>query len=714
MKKAILCSLVISFLFSGVAFAEYSDEEYVPSAHYAGGMQYLQNYQYTSAISEFKAALRENPTDSSAKIGLINSYISRAAYYNNKSSDYQKAANDLRSALFYMKYYDNLAGDYNTTQAMESNQKNLDMILSEIHADRSSKGIYLTAKTLRNQRELAASAYEFFQLINDSNYKKDAYANIGDIMNIFNLHQKAVFYLERAVSLDSKNVNLHLSLARAYDAIGNSEGAIKEYNYALTNSSEKEDILASLEANWLGKVQANPSDAEAHANLGAVYQKEGNYTAALAEYQKAQAINPTNETTRMNMGTLYQIQKNYAAAIPAYDSILALYPNNVQALIYKAQCLKELGQNEEAVKAYKLAISFDPDNSDARTQLFDLLKKTMPVEQVLAYLYQNVQNQPMNASNYYDFAYELHKAGKLDDAIVYYKETLKLDPKNIDSYINLSQVYRQKGDLTQAWQIIQSAKAIFPENVEIKKQYNSIIAEQSSNVYTEATKLFEQSKYQDAIIVYTKIQPPTTESLLGIAASYQALENFKQAAEYYKKALAKDPSNPDIIYYLGAAYVNLDDYVNGKIYLEKAITLDKTNAKAKDLLKFIADQENAKLLDKAVSFYDTKKYAESLKTLNNIIMRDSRNGNAYYYRGMVYDAEGKYNLAVVDYQNALRYNKELTLAYYSLAIDYDSLGKFKEAVANYKKYLATKPDENDYTKYARKRALELKKYDQSP
>lgn len=714
MKKTFFYSLILFFIVSNASFAYDDYETYTPNAYYESGMQYFQNNQYTSAIAEFKKALRENPADSSAKIGIINAYISRAAYYTNKSSEYQKGANDLRSALFYMKYYDNLAGDYNTTQAMNSAQNNLDLLLNTFKADTTPKGRYAAAKTLRSQGEFAASAYESFQIINDNSYNKYAYANIGDVMNIMALPQKAVFYYERAVKLDSNNVDLHLKLARAYDAIGNTQGATNEYNYALAKSSEKTDILASLEKIWQQRVQSNPGDAEAHANLGAVYQKEGNYDAAMAEYKKAEAINPTNETTRLNMGTLYQILKNYDGAIAAYNSIIALYPNHVNAHIYKAQCLKELGQNEEAIKEYKMAMSYDPGNNEAKTQLFELLKNTMPADQVLSYLYQNVQSQPMNPSNYYDFAYELHKAGKLDDAIVYYNQTIKLDPKNIDSYVNLSQVYRQKGDLDQARKTIQNAKAIFPDNADIKKQYDSIIAEQSSNIYTEATKLFEQTKYQDAIFAYTKIQPPTTESLLGIAASYQALENFRSAAEYYKKALAKDPTNPDIMYYLGAAYVNLDDYTNGKLYLDKAVAIDKANTKAKDLLKFIADQQNTKLLDQAISYYDTKKYAESLKVLNTIIIKDMRNGNAYYYRGMVYDAQAKYNLAIIDYQNALKYNKELTLAYYSVAIDYDSLGKFKEAVMNYKKYLAAKPEENEYTKYARKRALELKKYDQSP
>ncbi len=708
MRNKFLYFLIVFAILSNFAYAE---DDYYPSQYYENGTRYLQSYQYSSAIIEFKKALRENPQDNSSKVGLINSYIARAAYYNNKSSEYTKAANDLRSALFYMKYYDDVSVDYSTMQAMGATQQNLDTVLNTVSFDKSPRNRYTTAKALRTQGEFAASAYEYYQIIDDNNFRKDSYIAIGDIMNILALPQKSAFYYERAVKLDAKNVDLHLKLARAYEAIGNTEGAANEYNYALQNSSEKEDILVSLEKIWQQKVAAAPNDAEAHANLGAVYQKQGNYQGAMEEYKKAEAINPSNATTRLNLGTLYQSQKNYDGAIAVYNSILQLYPNHVQAHIYKAQCLKELGQNEEAIREYKLASSYDPTNNEAKSQLFDLLKSTMPAEQVLSYLYQNVQNQPMSASTYYDFAYELHKAGKLDDSITYYNETIKFDPKNVDAYINLSQVYRQKKNLSLALSTITNAKGLFPENLEVKKQYDSIKAEISNNVYGEATKLFEQGNYQLAITNYSKVQPPTPDSLVGIAACYQALENYKFALDYYKKALALKPSDPDILYYIGSIYLNMDDYINAKSYLNKAIAIDKNNEKVKNLIKFIVEQENNTQLEKALNYYDVKKYVEAMKILNDILFKDSKNATAYYYRGMVYDAQSKYSLAIMDYQNAIRNSSDLTLAYYSLAIDYDSLGKYKEALINYRKYLETKPEENDYTKYARKRTLELRKYD---
>ena len=73
--------------------------------HYDLGQQYLYQSQYSSSIDEFKKALRINPLDNSARIGIVNAYLARATYYANKAGNYSDACDDFRSALFYIKYY---------------------------------------------------------------------------------------------------------------------------------------------------------------------------------------------------------------------------------------------------------------------------------------------------------------------------------------------------------------------------------------------------------------------------------------------------------------------------------------------------------------------------------------------------------------------------------------------------------------------------------
>ena len=73
--------------------------------HYNAAQNYLLQNQFSSAIAEFRKAMRINYLDNSAQIGIINSYLARGAYYANVEKNYDKAANDYRSALFYLKLY---------------------------------------------------------------------------------------------------------------------------------------------------------------------------------------------------------------------------------------------------------------------------------------------------------------------------------------------------------------------------------------------------------------------------------------------------------------------------------------------------------------------------------------------------------------------------------------------------------------------------------
>ncbi len=710
MKRAISSFLFISMLVLGQsAFSQQVyDDNTIESPYYLQGNKFLNNSQFTSAIGEYKKALRENPNDFSSVIGLSNAYSSRAAYYNNTAKNPQKALNDLRSAVFYLKYFSNDAqsSTQSTIAGLESNIKALQ---SAINYSNSPDNIYNTAKKLRTEGEFAASGYEWNKLLNDHKYKYEANVNLGDIFNILAKPQNAVGFYETANNIKPDAPDLSIKLARVYDQTGNMEKATKEYNNALaTSTGETNDILNSLEGIWQKRVLQNPKDAEAHANLGVIYQKQKLYDEALAEYQKAEALNNKNVNTRMNIGTLYQEQKKYDMAINVYNSILQIYPNNTKALTYKAQCLKELGRNEEAIKTYQNVLGYEPANKQVRAELFEILKATMPTENVLQYLYQSVQAQPMDATTYYDFAYELHKANKINDAITYYAQTLKMTSEIPDCYINLSQAYRQKNDFVSAKRVIEDGLKKYPNNDLMKKQLATIESETVSSYLSSASKAIESADYEKAIELYSRINPATVESLIGIASAYQELGNSQKALDYFKQALKLDPKNADLQYYVGTLYYNMNDFTSAKPYLAAAIKLNSQQSEdAKKLIAYIDSVSAVGKLDSAYNLYNEGKYPEALALLNEIIKAVPDNATAYYYRGLVYDAQTKYAQAIKDYESALQYSPDFTLSYYSIAVDYDNLQKYADAKSNYQKFVDSSKETNEYTDYAKKRLSEI-------
>ena len=707
--KKILFLFICILIFNNQAYSQtVYDDNYVENPNYVQGNKYLENSQYSSAINEFKKAVRTNPADKSALIGLSNAYNMRAQYYNNTVKATENAITDLKSAIFFLKYYYSDNTDTSLSSSIAAMEKNLSVLESASKQSITPQDRLNNAKALRIKGEFAASAYDYYKLLNNSQYKAQASLALGDIYKILNRPQKALEMYKTALTIDSNNTDLHLKLARVYEELNDFSSSLKEYSYALNTSSDSEDILSSLERIWQKKVDENPNNAENHDNLGVIFQKQKRYWEAIQEYRTAEALNPSNINTKINIGTLYQEQKKYDAAINVYDSILKLQPHNANVIIYKAECMKALNRNADAIELYKTALNLEPKNASVKANLFELLKNTMPADELITFLYKNVPNAQLSADEYYQFAYELHKANKISDAITYYLETIKLDNKNIDAYINLSQAYRQNKSYKEAFDIIKKAQLIAPDNEQVKRQYALIEKECTAINYDTASNAFDSGDYNKAIEEYKKINPPTSDSYLGIAASYQALNNITQAIDYYKKSMELNPKNADIPFYIASLYSNNNDLENAKIYTELSLKINPSHKQAKELHMYISAKEEENLITDAIKLYDSQKYSESAAILTGLIKNNTTNASVFYYRALCYDALNQIENAVADYKNTLKYAPDMVIVYYSLGVDYDSLKNYKTAKEYYKKYTEAVVEDNDYKKYAQSRIDEIK------
>lgn len=705
--KKFFCIIFCLLMFTTVAKADFAQ-------YYDAAQQELAQFQYSSAILDFKKALRINYMDESARIGLVNAYMARGTYYANKDKNWEGAANDYRAALFYLKYYPQSNQDVqNSAQAIDNATDNLNQCLNMVKFDTSAKSRFAKGKDLRLQGLFPEAGYEFVQALSDPALRAKAYEQVADVMNVLGNDPKCSEYLQRAIDIEPDNATLRLKSARVLDRMGQNDAAAKDYNFALANGSNDPETLYSLERIYRQKLAQSPNDPNSLTDLGAILQKENKYDEALQYYTQASQFDPQNVTTRLNIGTLYQQKGSYDAAINAYDSILFLNSDNVQANLYKAQCLASLGQNDKALEGFNKVLSLDPNNKDAKNQIFDVLKATKTPAEMMAYLSQNPVTAGKNTINdMYNYAIELHRQKKFDDAIAYYKEVLKVKMDNPEVYLNLAIAYRQKNDLASAKQILQTAKAKFPENKQIAGNLNSMQQEAVAGQFDDASKAYNGGDFQKSLTDYQAIQPATFDSLCGIAASYKGLNNDALAIENYKKALNLK-TDSDVAYYIGVLYSEKEDWGNSKLYLKKALMINPNNLKAKDLMGSVVEQLNIKLVDNAINLYDKANYTESLKILNQVLTEDTKNAYALYYRGLIYDAQKKYTLAIADYKKAIVYNSTLTTIYYLLALDYDSLAQYKSALSNYKKYAQLCPEDNEYKKYANERIKQLKSYEQT-
>lgn len=697
-KKIILTLLLMSLAGYGLA-----------DSYYEMGTQYLNNYQYTSAITQFRNSLRQYPTDYNSRVGLINSYLARATYYNNTSKDYQKALNDLRSALFYLKYYEDGAVNASLQSATEKTENNINELLSVLKPNTTPDGLLLTAKQLRYQSELPSSFLVYQQLMG-TKYDKEATIASGDILKILRNPSRAIVYYNKALKSEPNNYDLLTKIGECYQEAGDTNAAADAFNKVMQNSKNSDVALSGLEKIWRVQVAKTPSDAEAHSNLGVIYQQKGNYEDALIEYQKAEKLNPKNLNTKLNMGTLYQAQKKYDEAITLYDKVLFTDAGNVQARKYKAQCLKALGKNEEAMIEFKRVLAFSPNEKDINNEILSMATSASNPQEFMNILNETMNTPEEKANALYNFAYDLHKNKKYEEAKTYYNEALKLNQSIPDAYLNLSDVYLQQNDEKSAIDILTKGLALYPLNTQMNDRLKNMKLAASQQALEQAGKALLAGKYDEALTMYKSVSPETSDSLQGIALAYQSKGNLDDAINYYKKAYEIDSRNAEIPYYIASAYVSKDDANNAKIYLNKALALNPNHQNSKNLMKYLSEEDTQKTIDKALDLYNSKNYQDAYTLLTEAIIKSPSTSVLYYYRGMVLDEQKKYALAIEDYKKSANLDSQFDLAYYSIGVDYDNLKNYKSAYQYYKKYLSVTNEQNEYTQFTTKRIEELQKY----
>lgn len=276
MKKIFLISAVLIILISQKGFcAQYDAQTNAQlNEYYNNAVTLFKANKYSSAILEFRKVMRARPYDDTVKNALVSAYLARAEYYANQNNQPKKAIVDLKSALYYLKYWnsDNLS---EKQQAMAGSvQKSLKEMEARFSPNQGAAQRFEQAKILRFQDELPAAGYEFAQLFNNSTYAMQAYQNAGDIYKSLNNQLDAINCYRSAIKIEPKNANVHFRYALILEEVGNNEAAGEEYNLALKYGDKSPELLEKLEQLWLARSIENPRNAQAFINLGTVLQKK--------------------------------------------------------------------------------------------------------------------------------------------------------------------------------------------------------------------------------------------------------------------------------------------------------------------------------------------------------------------------------------------------------------------------------------------------------
>ena len=195
-------------------------------------------------------------------------------------------------------------------------------------------------------------------------------------------HDAALAKLKRAVSLNEQAYDVHVMLGSAWQAKGDLEKALGEFDAAalLNPGGAAPQLLAAdalLEAGRLesalertGKAaEVEPRSGDVASMRGRIFERAGRGPEALAEYQRAVDLNPADAPTRARLASVAMAIRRYDVAERELNLLLKSNYQPSRTHYVLGRLAEAKGDKAAAAASYRRALALEPGFAPARKAL---------------------------------------------------------------------------------------------------------------------------------------------------------------------------------------------------------------------------------------------------------------------------------------------------------------------------------------------------------
>ena len=278
------------------------------------------------------------------------------------------------------------------------------------------------------------------QQISASPERADLYAERAVLQYGKQNYDGAIADLQRALSIDSTNVEYHWSLADVYLDYYRSRLALRTLERAVALDPDNlesqlrlaevqlitqqyDDALSSV--NQATRIdQRNP---EAYYLLAQIFAETGDTARAVKAAEEATQIDPDMADAYLYLGGLFAAQ-NDSRAERYYDAAVGINPNDTYALHAKGDYLRDRDRLPEAIDYYRRASLADRQYVAGHFNAGLLLMELDSVEQARQEFDITVSNDPLHIRGFFFRGYANELLGKTAAARSDYERALRMAP----------------------------------------------------------------------------------------------------------------------------------------------------------------------------------------------------------------------------------------------------------------------------------------------
>ena len=210
------------------------------------------------------------------------------------------------------------------------------------------------------------------------------------------LYPEALEYVNRALKLDTQNVEARVIRSRIYMDLGRLSPALEDLSSAIDRRPRDAELYilrgmlygeqgATLQAlnDLTQAITLNPEDALGYHNRGVVHYRAGQNALALQDFNRVFSLNQRSSASYFMRGEVLFELGQYAPALLDYETVLRLDPHQVRAVYSRGRTYDRMGNYEKAMRDYRSYILAVPQSVDAWQAVARIERKNKNIQGAL-------------------------------------------------------------------------------------------------------------------------------------------------------------------------------------------------------------------------------------------------------------------------------------------------------------------------------------------
>lgn len=188
---------------------------------------------------------------------------------------------------------------------------------------------------------------------------------------------------------------------------------------------------------WSDTVTKAPTNARAHASLGAALLEQGKLEPAIAALQTALRLEPGTAEAHNNLAmTLIDVGRT-EEALGHFAAALELRPAVAGTRYNFGNALLQLGRIDESITEQQRALSLQPNLAEAHCALGHAYAAGNRLDDAIASYQAGIRLQPGLVAGQFGLANTLAKAGRMAESLPHYAATIQSAPTVPEAHFNL-------------------------------------------------------------------------------------------------------------------------------------------------------------------------------------------------------------------------------------------------------------------------------------